>query len=202
MRLILPVLAVLALGCPGPSPSTDMPPGQDGAATPDMPAPAEDLRSADLRGADLRGADLRIEDLRMNDLRMNDLRVDPDLRPPMLDPRPMCPGANVNATTVYNQVIAPKCSGGGFCHVGGGMAAGLAMGNSPTDFRNAVVNKKSFSAFNYVTPGDIHKSYILYKILGLQNLVEGGGGGQMPSGDTLTDAQKCLLIDWVAAGAN
>lgn len=198
--LLFAMLAVSA--CPTATTSMDedmkspqdmrMPDGPDGPPPADMQAP--DLSSADLRApADMNQADFMMPP----DLYM------PDLRPPTLEPRPACMDAVVAATAVY-PTVQMKCFGNGFCHLGpNGMAANLRLGANAAEFRAAVVNKDpNIAQFKLVMPGDIDRSYLLYKLLGLQRNVPGGGGGQMPQGDMLSDAEKCLFINWVKSGAN
>ncbi|MCS6915095.1 MAG: hypothetical protein RMK29_12295 [Myxococcales bacterium] len=168
------------------------PPGGDG------PAPA-DMRTFDLSSADLKSPG----DMSQADLMMPPDLFMPDLRPPTLEPRPACMDAVVMATAVY-PTVQMKCGGNGFCHLGAnGMAGNLRLGANAAEFRAAVVNKDpTIAQFKLVVPGNIDASYLLYKLLGLQRNVPGGGGGQMPQGDMLSDAEKCLFINWVKSGAN
>ena len=48
---------------------------------------------------------------------------------------------------------------------------------------------------------DIDESYLIYKVLNQHSKVIGGRGNPMPLGKSLSDAQKCLLINWIESGA-
>jgi len=85
------------------------------------------------------------------------------------------------------------------CHGGG--AGGLTF-TSASDFRNNMVGVNSqTAAMKIVTAGDIHQSYLIYKILNQHSKVVGGRGNPMPLGKSLSDSQKCLLINWIESGA-
>ena len=92
-------------------------------------------------------------------------------------------------------VVQPKCG----CHTGG--SGGLTMTDAATVKGNNVGVGATNADMDRVTAGDVDHSYLLFKILGQQNNVPGGGGSTMPLGSTLTDAQKCLLVNWVKSGA-
>ena len=90
-----------------------------------------------------------------------------------------------------------RCFGAG-CHNG----AQRPMFTSQTTFMNAVINQSSTTGVAYITPNNPDKSYLLYKLRGLQTLIRNGAGQQMPKGGTpLTDAQFCMMYDWVLHGA-
>ena len=57
------------------------------------------------------------------------------------------------------------------------------------------------AAMKLVTANDIDKSYLIYKVLNQHSKVIGGRGNPMPLGKSLSDAQKCLLINWINSGA-
>lgn len=44
-------------------------------------------------------------------------------------------------------------------------------------------------------------SYLVFKVLNQQALAPGGGGGGMPLNGPLSDADKCMVINWVKGGA-
>ena len=50
-------------------------------------------------------------------------------------------------------------------------------------------------------PGDIHQSYVMYKLLNQHMRVPGGRGNRMPPVAPLSTAQQCLFINWIRAGA-
>ena len=58
------------------------------------------------------------------------------------------------------------------------------------------------AAIDLVTPGDVDRSYLLFKMLNQQTNVVGGGGDPMPIGKVLSEAQRCTVIEWVRSGAN
>jgi hypothetical protein len=128
-----------------------------------------------------------------------DLAMPPDLTPPVLNPMPSCAVATVTATMVFPVVMA-SCDNGGGCHVGAGMAGGLALGSTATSFRNALVNKASSqSPMQLVNPSMVNTSYLLYKLYNQQ--FKAGGGGPMPAGGMLSAADQCLFFNWVRSGA-
>jgi len=115
--------------------------------------------------------------------------------PPLpLDP-PNCGGADVSASQVYNS-IKGSCG----CHGGG--AGGLPFTTTESFRGNMVGVNSQTAAMKLVTAGDINQSYVVYKVLNQHSKVVGGRGNPMPLGKSLSDAQKCLLINWVKGGAN
>lgn len=90
-----------------------------------------------------------------------------------------------------------RCFGGG-CHNG----AQRPLFTSQTTFMNAVINQSSTTGVPYIAPNNPDRSYLLYKLRGLQTLIRNGAGQQMPKGGTpLTDAEFCRMYDWVLHGA-
>ncbi|WP_434418883.1 DUF4215 domain-containing protein [Nannocystis pusilla] len=106
-----------------------------------------------------------------------------------------CEPAVVDAQTVYDTVVAANCT----CHAGG--SGGLTIVDASTLKGNTIGVPSSSADMPRVTPGTIDESYLLFKILGQQHNVPGGGGASMPLAGTLTDEQRCMLINWVASGA-
>ena len=112
---------------------------------------------------------------------------------------PNCPGdPDVTAATVFASVVAPHC---GPCHVAGGSAGGLNMLDAATMQANLVGVKAQTAAMLRVTPGDLDHSYLVYKLLDLAYYVAGGSGEGMPPGGPLSDAEMCVVIDWISSGA-
>ncbi|MBA3546289.1 MAG: DUF4215 domain-containing protein [Nannocystis sp.] len=107
---------------------------------------------------------------------------------------PNCAAANVTANQAYMGAVMNSCG----CHAGG--AGGLTI-NSAATLKVNTVNIDSSAMMKHVTPSNVDQSYLLYKILNQHLNVPGGNGGSMPQGGMLTDAQKCLLINWVKGGA-
>lgn len=52
-----------------------------------------------------------------------------------------------------------------------------------------------------VEPGVLAQSYLIFKILDQQNQAPGGSGSGMPVNGSLTEAEKCMFINWVKGGA-
>ena len=108
---------------------------------------------------------------------------------------PNCAVANVDASQAYN-AVKQSCG----CHGGG--AGGLKF-SSADGFRDNMRNVPAQTALlDLVEPANVAQSYLIFKILNQQNKVIGGSGNPMPLGKPLSDAQKCLLINWVRGGAN
>jgi cysteine-rich repeat protein len=107
---------------------------------------------------------------------------------------PNCAPASVAAAQVYD-AVKPNCG----CHANG---AGSLKFTSAASFRDSMVDVDPTTAtMKLALPGDIHQSYVIYKILNQQGSVVGGSGGPMPLGKPLSDDKKCLMINWVKSGA-
>ena len=124
--------------------------------------------------------------------------VDMAMTPPKLTVPAGCnpTTAGQTSTLLYNTIVMSKCSGQ-TCH------SNLTVPalKSAADVL-ALKNKQSSTpAMPYVTPGDIDKSYLLYKLTGEQSKVPSGSGGRMPEGSVLLDSDICKFIQWVATGA-
>ena len=130
----------------------------------------------------------------------------PDMAPPKLDIQ-NCATATVTAASFYSTVINQgtgtansTCASAG-CHVAAGMGATPAMDTMATFIAN-LKGKPSSATMNYVTPNDVDKSFLLYKITG-QHLRVQQFGEQMPSlKPALSAMQQCTIINWVRSGAN
>lgn len=179
MKTFISAALVLA-ACGGTTnPTTDL-------ATPDLGAQAGDLATADLATPDLRpAADL----------------ATPDLAPPKLSGVPAnCP-AGVTAQALYTNVVQKSCALK-TCHAGGGIHFSIT---SAADLRTAWVNKNAdqpSTGFPYVTPGNLDRSYVVYKLLGQQDRVSDSGGAIMPAAGRLSDSDICQFVSWIQAGAN
>ena len=114
--------------------------------------------------------------------------------PPLpLDP-PNCQAAQVSASQVHG-AVKQSCG----CHGGG--AGGLHF-TTPETFRDNMVGVTSqTAAMKLATANDSGKSYLIYKVLNQHSKVIGGRGNPMPLGKSLSDAHKCLLINWIESGA-
>ncbi|MBK7827404.1 MAG: hypothetical protein IPJ59_19755 [Nannocystis sp.] len=112
---------------------------------------------------------------------------------------PDCPGdPDVTAAIVFAAVVAPRC---GPCHVAGQSAGGLNMLDAATMQANLVGVKAQTAAMLRVTPGDLDHSYLVYKLLDLAYYVTGGSGEGMPLDGPLSDAELCVVLDWISSGA-
>lgn len=137
----------------------------------------------------------------------SDLGSPGDLAGPQPDMTVVLPvPAGCNTTTIVTGTQAyttltgstgQRCFGGG-CHNG----AQRPLFSSQTTFMNAVINQSSTTGLPYIAPNNPDRSYLLYKLRGLQTLIRNGAGQQMPKGGTpLTDAEFCRMYDWVLHGA-
>lgn len=130
------------------------------------------------------------------DMKMPDLAAPP----PMVMNPPNCAQAQVTATNVYDQVVSRRCAGKD-CHANGGMIPPVM--STAQLLRTNTVGKPASADMNLITANDIHKSYLLYKLLNQQTNVPNGGGSQMPlNGQPLVMADLCLVINWIRSGAN
>ena len=138
---------------------------------------------------------------------LQDLGASGDLAGPQPDMSVILPvpaGCNTATIVTGTQAYATltgtngqRCFGGG-CHNG----AQRPLFTSQATFMNAVLNQPSTTGVAYITPNNPNQSYLLYKLRGLQTLIRNGAGQQMPKGGTpLTDAQFCMMYDWVLHGA-
>jgi hypothetical protein len=129
-----------------------------------------------------------------------DLAENPDLSPtdkPMLMGLPMCLDEILTAEQLHERSVSKNCSVG-MCH---------GRWNSATAMKTAWVGKASSVmevTLPLVTPGKVHESYVLYKIMGQhRHALVKGAGDRMPKGrDMLPDGDICNFINWIRGGAN
>lgn len=154
---------------------------------------------------DMAVADMAVKtDLSVPDLAPGpDLLVPPDMQPPTAVGVPSgCP-ASATANEVY-AIVQTKCAIAN-CH---GTNSVHFQITSAADMKTKWVNKKADQADNstlmpYVTPSDVNKSYVVYKLIGEQGKVSPYGGVTMPQGSAmLTSAQICTFTAWIKSGAN
>jgi cysteine-rich repeat protein len=112
---------------------------------------------------------------------------------------PACPDQAVDAALVHKQVIAPTC--GPACHLGDASSGSLNLKDAAALKDNTVALPSIQSLFDRVVPGVPDESYLVYKILGQHAKAPGGGGAAMPIGAPLSNAQRCLIVNWVKGGA-
>ena len=116
----------------------------------------------------------------------------------MLTGLPTCTAATVTAMQLYAGVVSTSCTGSR-CH-DPGASGGLAMG-SVAQMRTNLLAASSSANIARVTAGDIHNSYVMYKLLGQQARITGGRGNRMPPTAPLNSTQLCLFINWIRSGA-
>ncbi|MFO0563591.1 MAG: hypothetical protein U0269_36540 [Polyangiales bacterium] len=116
----------------------------------------------------------------------------------MLTGLPTCTAATVTAMQLYTGVVSTTCTGSR-CH-DPGSSGGLAMG-SVAQMRTNLLAASSSANIPRVTAGDIHNSYVMYKLLGQQARITGGRGNRMPPMAPLNNTQLCLFVNWIRSGA-
>ena len=113
-------------------------------------------------------------------------------------PLPLMPPGCSDAKVTHQQAYAAVQ---GTCNCHGNGPGGLTFSSAGT-FRSSMVGVTAqIASMKLVTAGDIDQSYLLYKVLNQQDNVVRGGDSPMPIGKILSDAQKCMLINWVKSGA-
>ena len=107
---------------------------------------------------------------------------------------PTCTQVTTNATQVFAGVINGSCS----CHKT--TAPRMA---SAADLINNLVNKMPRTAMMpLVTPNDVNRSYLMFRLSGEGDLIPGGSSGFMPlGGSKLNTSQMCQVVNWIRSGA-
>lgn len=188
-RHSIPLSLVALLACSGPAGH------DDGASRADQ----DDRGHPDLRaGRDLRPqADLAPEP----DLAQPDLLPQPDLSvPPMLTLPFACPPEKISAAGLWDRIVSKHCDGP-VCHLRMDASGGLNMADAAAMKAGLVGQPSETALMPRVTARDVDNSYLLYKLLGEQLRVSGGGGDAMPKGGMLDEASTCSFISWVRNGA-
>ncbi|MFO0578570.1 MAG: hypothetical protein U1A78_31590 [Polyangia bacterium] len=121
---------------------------------------------------------------------------DMTMAPPKLTVPAGCDTTQAETAANLNTLVQAKCYGG-TCHNNGS----LPSMKSAAELL-ALKNKSSSSSLPYVTPNDIDKSYLLYKLTGEQLKVPNGNGSKMPQTGSLLDSEVCRFVRWVKNGAN
>lgn len=112
-----------------------------------------------------------------------------------------CQMATVTAEMLFDQLVKNTMKGCADCHVGR-MQGMLDLGSA--DKLRALKGAASTgSSMKMVTADDPDQSYLLYKIYGQQAAPGVGGRGMnMPlRRPELSNADKCLFVNWVRSGA-
>lgn len=116
----------------------------------------------------------------------------------MLTGLPTCATATVTAAQLYTSVVSVSCAGSR-CHDPGSMGT-LAM-QSAAQMRTNLRMASRNAALPRVTPGDVHRSYVMYKLMGQHTRVMGGAGNRMPPMVALSNTQLCVFVNWIRGGA-
>lgn len=107
---------------------------------------------------------------------------------------PTCTPATVTATQLFNSVVSASCS----CHKS---SSSPRMGTA-TDLYNNLVNKNArLAQMKLVTPGDITRSYVLFRLTSEGDQIPGGSAGYMPLSGMMGTSQICQFVNWVRSGA-
>lgn len=95
---------------------------------------------------------------------------------------------------LFERTLNPTCGvGGSTCHASGGAGThGGVVFDSPDRAYQALLADRPWKL---VDPGDPSCSKIVYKVTSHDPFV------MMPPGRPLADAEQCVIISWVAAGA-
>ena len=90
---------------------------------------------------------------------------------------------------VFANTLLPKCgTSGSTCHAREGHKAGLILDDRDTAYRLLVEGGR-------VDPGAPSCSVLIERVYAASSSL------RMPPGKTLADAERCALVQWVAAGA-
>lgn len=128
-----------------------------------------------------------------------DMAADPG--PAAVTGLPACTQTSVTSDMLY-AVMQRSCAFKG-CHDANGSPFGVS---SAADMRLKLTSAAAETTrIPRVTPGDVDKSYVIYKLAGQQTKVAPAStaGRQMPLGASmLPDADLCQFVVWVRNGAN
>ncbi|MBL8635410.1 MAG: hypothetical protein JNM40_19440 [Myxococcales bacterium] len=107
---------------------------------------------------------------------------------------PTCTPATVTATQLFNSVVSASCS----CH----KSSASPRMNTASDLYNNLVNKNArLAQMKLVTPGDITRSYVLFRLTSEGDQIPGGSAGYMPLSGMMGSSQLCQFVNWVRSGA-
>lgn len=113
---------------------------------------------------------------------------------------PPPPEVQVTLSGDVQPIFTANCAFSG-CHGGTNPALGQNLSAGRTWASVVDVPAQEAPALLRVKPFFPDSSYLVYKLLGTQGSV-GGGGGRMPLGGTpLTDAEIDIVRAWITAGA-
>jgi len=96
---------------------------------------------------------------------------------------------------LFERTLNPTCGvGGSTCHASGGAGThGGVVFDNPDRAYQALVADRSWKI---VDPGKPECSKIVYKIVSSDPYVT------MPPGRPMSDAERCVIVSWIAAGAH
>ena len=104
--------------------------------------------------------------------------------------------ASASFSSIRDNVLVPRCATSA-CHAKGGVYPSLES----ADAYAALVNAPSFeAAMPLVTPNDVSKSYLDFKLRGDMTSA-GGSGAIMPTDGALAPADIAAIEAWIANGA-
>lgn len=129
-----------------------------------------------------------------------DLTAPPDLAPAKVSLPTNCP-ASATLAEVY-AVFQTSCSANSGCHGANSIHfSALNAAELKTKWVNVDAHQPPMP-MPYVTPNNVDRSYVLYKLRNEQAKVSYNGGGYMPQGAAmLTDADVCKFVAWIRSGA-
>ncbi|MBL8952263.1 MAG: hypothetical protein JNK82_15905 [Myxococcaceae bacterium] len=124
---------------------------------------------------------------------------------PKLSALPDCGTAPSDAGTandLYTNIVVPYGCASGGCH-GGTPPNHFEILDGPT-FRTVMLEESDqVPGLPRVTPGNLHRSYVMYKLLDQhKDAGYSGSGERMPfGGPYLSDSEVCSVANWITAGA-
>ncbi len=119
----------------------------------------------------------------------------------MLADLPPCTSVEISATTVWDQVIFPNC--GTSCHSSASSAKWSATSASNFITATVGVTAHQLSTMKVIEPNNIHKSYMMWKLMGQSGTVGGSKTTSMPKDKArLSDGDICKVMNWINSGAD
>jgi len=106
---------------------------------------------------------------------------------------PSCTPVQTTASQVYAGVFN-GCS----CH----KTTAPRMASAADLIANLVNKMPRTAMMPLVTPGDVNRSYLIFRLTGEGDLIPGGSSGFMPlGGSKLNTSQMCQVVNWIRSGA-
>ena len=95
---------------------------------------------------------------------------------------------------LHTRTLAPTCAvPGGSCHAAAGAQGGLVLEDPDTAF-GELLGTTTSGGVARVVPGDPGCSEVVRRVFA-------GGSQGMPPGAPLSDAETCVFVQWIDAGA-